>query len=234
MSAQFCGCDPECQPRPHYCERHAHQLIQNLQGRDMTGPPYATELALPPVPTPAPDYKPIPETFIFGFGHKACHGKDSAAQHLIESFPAYVKRFAFADALRCYCRVEYGMTTKDAPLLQRVGIEMRAKKPTVWIDAVYWQLVENAPPVAIITDVRFENEANFVKALGGVLVRLERLNREDGMLYQATDRDPNHISETALNDYPWDHTIQAFDVDELKVRVRSYFRTVIMAKTLGL
>jgi hypothetical protein len=24
MSAQPCGCDMGCKPRPHYCERHAH------------------------------------------------------------------------------------------------------------------------------------------------------------------------------------------------------------------
>lgn len=48
MSTQPCGCDLECQPRPHYCELHAHQIIQQIQDRDLAADiPYATMLALP-------------------------------------------------------------------------------------------------------------------------------------------------------------------------------------------
>jgi hypothetical protein len=50
----------------------------------------------------------------------------------------------------------------------------------------------------IIDDVRFKNEADIIKEKGGILIRLEG----DPKGIRAKDlRDPNHISEIALDDY---------------------------------
>lgn len=207
MSTQTCGCDPEA-------------------GWKCADPNCATRR------TAVSKYAPIPGTIVIGLGHKARHGKDSAAQIMIESYPQVVKRFALADALRCYCRVEHGMTVKDAPLLQKIGVEMRRRNPNTWIDALYWQLVESAPRIAVITDVRFENEAAFVKQLGGTLVRITRIINDEGDPYQATDRDPNHVSETELNGYPWDESITARDVTELRGKVLNFFVKLASAVVL--
>lgn len=229
MSTLYCGCDPTHTPEPWYCELHRGQ------GEGGFCPCTEGEPCPDKVTPPAPSaYKPIPGTLVFGLGHKARHGKDSAAQILIEQFPQLVKRFALADALRCYCRVEHGMTVKDAPLLQKVGVAMRQRNPNVWIDTLYWQLVENAPRIAVITDVRFQNEADFVKALGGKLIRVTRLINDEGDPYQATDRDPNHVSETELNAYPWDYEIRARDMKQLHDQVLGYFYPAIRASVLGI
>lgn len=151
-------------------------------------------------------FQPIKGTTVLGFGHRARHGKDTAAQFLIEAYPHRVKRFAFADALYALCRIEHGMTRKDGPLLQRVGIEKRQTDPDVWVRAVYWAIVDSAPEIAVITDVRFPNETALVKSMGGLCVSVER-RTSAGELHRATDRDPNHITETALTNYAWDRVL---------------------------
>jgi hypothetical protein len=163
-------------------------------------------------------FQPIPGVLVLGLGHKARHGKDTAAQAMLEAAPADVLRIGFADALYDYCRVEHGMTTKDAPLLQRVGVQFRTERdPLTWIKAVYYKILDKRPKVAIIPDVRFTNEADFVKALGGYTIKVER-RKADGSLYLTTDRDPNHVSETQLDGYAWDLTITCRDGDVAGLR----------------
>jgi hypothetical protein len=151
-------------------------------------------------------YEAIPGVLVLGLGHKARHGKDTAAQAMLSARPADVLRVGFADALYDYCRVEHGMTTKDAPLLQRVGVEMRQRNPQTWINAVYWKLLDKRPKIAVIPDVRFLNEAMFIHSMGGVTIKVERRN-EDDTLFRADDRDWNHVSEIQLDGYSWDLTI---------------------------
>lgn len=50
----------------------------------------------------------------------------------------------------------------------------------------------------VVSDVRFKNEANYVKKMGGLLVRLE--GDPDGVRARST-RDMSHPSETDLDDY---------------------------------
>ena len=152
----------------------------------------------------------LKDTLVIGVGHKARQGKDVAAQWLVEQHGA--TRFAFSDALYNYCRIEHGMTTKDAPLLQRVGVAMRERDPLIWVKAVYYQILDRKPKIAVITDVRFPNEFEFIQQVGGFTCKVSRYN-EDGSPYIADDRDPNHPSETALDGWEWDHTIRATSGD---------------------
>jgi hypothetical protein len=157
-------------------------------------------------------FQPIPGTLVIGLGHKAHHGKDTVASAIVGAAPATTLRVGLADALYDYCRVEHGMTTKDAPLLQRVGVEMRKRDPLVWAKAVYWKIVDKKPNIVVIPDVRFTNDAEFVKGLGGYLIKVERRHVSmdptlNNTLWVSADRDPNHVSECQLNDYPWDLVI---------------------------
>jgi hypothetical protein len=159
-------------------------------------------------------YEPIPGTRIVGLGHKARHGKDSVARAIQCLAPADVRCFAFATTLYAYCRAIYGMTTKYPTLLQRVGVEQRAINPNIWIDCVYWAIRDNPAPLVLITDLRFQNEAAFVKAMGGLCVKIER-REPGGAVYQSPDRDPAHISEVDLNDYAWDAIFPHTNTDEI-------------------
>ena len=75
-------------------------------------------------------------------------------------------------------------------LLQLFGTEVgRVISPNIWVDCLLkdYKNINNW----IITDVRFENEAEAIKALGGVVIRIDRnLGAKD-----------NHVSETALDSF---------------------------------
>lgn len=152
------------------------------------------------------EFPRLNNTLVLGLGQKARHGKDTAAAWLVKMSGA--TRFAFSDALYAYARVEHGMTTKDAPLLQKIGVQMRERDPLTWVKALYYDILTKEPKIAVITDVRFPNEAAFIKSVGGYTCKVSRFN-EDGTPFVTTDRDPNHTSETALDGHAWDFAIQA-------------------------
>lgn len=150
-------------------------------------------------------FAPIPGTLVIGIGHKARHGKDTAVACLTDTFKA-ARRYSFADDLYAVCRVMHGMTTKDAPLLQRVGLEWRERDQNVWVKAVYAKLLNERPQVAVLSDVRFPNEMAFVRALGGMCWKVER-RLADGSVFVDPSRPADHPSETALDDARWDTVI---------------------------
>lgn len=145
------------------------------------------------------------------FGNKARHGKDTAGEAVVRYFnvqgvPARV--FKFADAVYKMCREKYGMTKKDGRLLQTVGDGMRQEKnPNFWIDQLE-QEMNLFDGVAVITDMRYTNEADWVKNSGGWVVNVSRFN-EDGTLFVTTDRDPNFVSEVQLDTYNYDFYIKS-------------------------
>lgn len=156
--------------------------------------------------------------FVVGLGHKARHGKDYLAKMLVMHCNARgiaAKQFAFADALRAYCRVAFGMREKDAPLLQVVGTDIfRKRNPDIWVRVLEDTLQEQQPEVAIITDMRFPNEAEMIKRLGGVTIDVQRID-VSGAPYVAPDRDPLHASETALDGYLFDAYVSAWSGDTI-------------------
>ena len=126
-----------------------------------------------------------------------------AAQALVDHIPG-ARRYAFSDAIASYCRVRHGMTTRDPRLLQQVGLEMRhSSNPFVWLDALYWRIDEERPSLAIITGVRFPDETSMIRQCGGMIWRIDRFTPA-GQPFIATDRDPNHETETALDHFEFD------------------------------
>lgn len=165
---------------------------------------------------------------LIAFGSKARHGKDSAATAIKDFYDAKrslayvhgygvriseVRIFKFAEALYKEAREDYGMTEKDAPLLQRIGSERRAQHENYWVNKVAEQLA-SFKGIALITDLRYRNEAAFVKSIGGFTVNVSRLNK-DGSSFVAPDRPANHPSETDLDDYNWDYYIKTRDGDQV-------------------
>lgn len=89
-------------------------------------------------------------------------------------------------------------------LLQRCGTDAGRKVlgDDVWVNAVIDRhLVEFQP--LVIADVRFPNEAKAVKDSGGVIVRIER----PGIGPKASPDGSVHVSETALDDWPFDAVV---------------------------
>jgi hypothetical protein len=88
-------------------------------------------------------------------------------------------------------------------LLQRTGTEAgrRVLGDDVWVEALYADHQDAAG--LVVTDVRFPNEAEAVAKRGGVMIRVER----PGVGPTKDKYGRAHVSETALDDWPFDHVL---------------------------
>ena len=180
---------------------------------------------------------------LIALGHRARQGKDTAGEAIVDFYnnqrqgaikhgyflPARhleAKVFKFADELYRICREDCGMTVKDPTLLQTIGDGRRIKFGIdYWINKLDPK-IKAFKGIAVITDMRYTNEADWVKSLGGHTINARRLN-EDGTPFFATDRDPNFISETQLDDYNYDHHIvtkSAAETAEIAITIAEYIR----------
>ena len=170
---------------------------------------------------------------VIGLGHRARQGKNFVANFMRAQQPD-MRLYAFADELKLYCkehhdellpRWQLASQTKQVPackedpiygytkILQWYGTDVARKQdPDTWVKALAARLEVDEPEVAIITDVRFPNEAQFIKEKGGYMVNVRRL-LADGSQFVDTSRDPNHPSEIALDDYEYDFIIEVKDGD---------------------
>ena len=178
---------------------------------------------------------------IIGLGHKARHGKDTAAEaikHYYEAQNQLLRQHGlqgglnvhiakFAGALYDECRKFHGMKDKDPILLQNVGMSRRAEDPDYWVKRAFDSIPRGANLV-IFTDVRFKNEAERIKSEGGHLIKVVRLD-EHGVEYRATDRPTHHPSETDLDFYNFDFYIvskSAALTGELAVTIAEFIRSL--------
>lgn len=153
-------------------------------------------------------------------------GKDEAAKGLL---PEGFNRVAFADALKDVLReVDPQIVTyldgtdvwedarlsriltyegwsgaKERPevrqLLQRLGVAVRTYiDPDAWATTALRKIAKDGDGKYVITDVRFQNEAAAIRSLGGILVNIVR---------PGVGPVNDHISESDLDGYSFDHTL---------------------------
>lgn len=117
---------------------------------------------------------------------------------------------------------------KHPKLLQWWGTEYRrAQDPDYWIGKL-GDSIPDTLDMALITDVRFENEAAFIKSRRGYNVKVERL-AANGDAYIAPDRPADHPSEVALDAYNFDFYITTPDghkglTCEMAITLAEYLR----------
>lgn len=127
---------------------------------------------------------------IIGLGGVATVGKDTFFGLLQQNLPDLkVTRYAFADALKKevepILKLEYNLDVWNLtpeqkklvrPFLVWWGCTKRHFDPDYWIKTVNNQIMnyDSFSDVIVVTDVRFENEANWIQALGGTLVHISR------------------------------------------------------------
>ena len=105
---------------------------------------------------------------------------------------------------------------KQRELLQWWGSEFRRNvNPNYWIDKLAKRIADEKPEIALITDVRFDNEVRFVQKYGEVI----KVNRPSLPSLQGAAG--VHISEKALADFDgWDDVIMNDgSLDEFRERV---------------
>ena len=173
-------------------------------------------------------YPPIPGVTVIGFTGHARHGKDEATRLIHCADPAGTERFAFSDALSADCRVNAGMTRRDPRLLQEHGTRRRHEDSETWIRALYWRIDEVRPRVALITGVRNANEETFIRGLGGLLVRVVRVEA-DGAPFVADDRPRGHEAEAEIDGLRVDYVIRnvSGDLPAFGAAALSTYRTAL-------
>lgn len=108
------------------------------------------------------------------------------------------------DVKRCYAQEEKNRPISDTETLtigealQNVGALRRATMPNYWLERLGEHVVSLQCKLVVIGDARHTNEAEWVRARGGLLVRL---NGDPGGVRAASKRDHTHRSETELDDY---------------------------------
>ena len=197
---------------------------------------------------------------IFGFSGNLGSGKNYVSEQLF--LPLLPKKntlvMALADHFKVACCAQDGVpydkvfVTKDdqtRQLLQRRGTELGRDKygHDIWIRVLEtWIKVyqERGIERFIITDLRFENEVEWVKSLGGITFRVKAPERNITRLKQeAGDNDEKlkiisqHPSEIALNEYQgFDYIINNDYQDRPQVanHVRNIIRELIYEEPVNL
>lgn len=182
------------------------------------------------------DGKLTPRVEVIGLSGYARAGKDTVADYLVET-AGYTKMSFAAPMKEALLRLDpnidmagYRMPMSTAlgiagwdtlkanseeirPLLQRFGTEVGRQMwgENFWVDAAI-NSIEDGSKV-VFADVRFPNEAKAVKELGGEVWRIER----EGVVAANS-----HVSETALDDYPFDRVItNNGNINTLQVAVQA-------------
>jgi len=190
------------------------------------------------------DGKLTPRVEIIGLSGWARNGKDTVADHLISKYG--YERISFAAPMKeALYRLNPKITIDGVAstpirigvdvygwdelkthgpdvreLLQRFGTEVGRELwgEDFWVDAAINSIPDGSK--VVISDVRYPNEANAVKKLGGEVWRVVRPG-----FGPAND----HASEHALNDYDFDYMIEnnsgvetLYDLVDSKLAVKSY------------
>jgi len=145
---------------------------------------------------------------------KAQNGKDTLAQCLMEELHKRGERvliYHHADYLKYLCKQYFGWDgNKDETgrtILQKVGTDIvRTKKPSFWVDTAidFLSVFQDNYDYFLIPDCRFQNEIDSYKPLYDTTsIRIHRLD----FISNLTPEQKLHPSETALDDYSFDITI---------------------------
>jgi len=178
---------------------------------------------------------------LIGLGHRKSTGKDTAAkiiQNFIKDYP--VCRYAFADPLYKICRIMYGwagfqpkFVYDDTPklkaeVLREIGLtprEILIRVGNIVRDHVYkdtWLDYTinkcQSGHLNIITDVRYPNEADTIRAHGGILIRVDR----------PCVPHTNDVADVALIDYmAWDYIITNYDIKDFELDIKKTIKEII-------
>lgn len=115
------------------------------------------------------------------FAGKMRAGKDTAVDHFMKRFPDAL-HLKFADPLydikNYICRVAgFDEKEKHRELLMWLGTDYcRRLNPKVWVDNLLLRsnLKSRLAPIQLVSDARFKNEFEALKAAGWFLVKIER------------------------------------------------------------
>lgn len=153
---------------------------------------------------------------IIGITGAAGSGKDTLAEMIKDDG---WERFAYADALKHICMDYLGLSYNDAytqegklryndfwgmtnrEILQKIGTEAMRNGfcKDVWIKIAELKLKDmlDKGKKIIVTDVRFDNEAELIEKLGGCVIKIVRNINHNGL----SEKEQAHPSEMGISDH---------------------------------
>ncbi len=132
------------------------------------------------------------ETIVIGITGKAGSGKDEACKmiYTMKEGGRYVNHLSFASTIKNMARVatdwDEPATREDKEAIdpkwgmsprmfwQELGSWGRSKDPDFWIKALQTEVDKNSTQTVVITDVRYDNEAQWIKDMGGIIWEVVR------------------------------------------------------------
>lgn len=164
---------------------------------------------------------------IIGFSGPKGSGKDSGYRLLTELFPRLnFQRLAFADPIKNTICNLFGLTVNQLNTIKRldtvellgsddnryglvtgrdfvrnIGMLMRSYDDQQFNRYVVDNIKNNPTTNYVITDVRFENELQAIRSVGGIIINIVR----PGVTYD------HHVTETELSDYDFQIINDSFD-----------------------
>ena len=143
-----------------------------------------------------------------GLSGKAGSGKSTVAKEILRLLPKEYSavRLSFAEKLKAICdeifpHLLVGDKEDHRWVYKDTGLAMRSVDMDCWVKYVLRQI--NKWDIVLVDDVRFQNEAELLRANGFIIVRVERdKHLREQMGYDTRD---THISEVALDDYNFDY-----------------------------
>ena len=158
---------------------------------------------------------------IIGICGPARSGKDTLADSFVEIFKEYkvkTQKLSFAKELKYECKSFVKRTLgidvftevteeKDIirPLLVTWGTHVRRKlNDNVWIDALAKRMHSNK--IIIISDVRFENEFNWIKERGGKIIFINRTLPDGTLVPNANEEEEKNnsfLQQNADSNFTW-------------------------------
>ena len=184
---------------------------------------------------------------IIGISGKLGSGKDTFASILVEELNYNVEIKKFADNLKQIVSILSGRPLEDmysvegknifieefnmsvGSMQQKIGTEALRDNfdINVWVKSLFTTYSDDK--TWIITDARFENEADYIKKMGGILIRIEG---DPAKVRENSTRDLTHASETSLDNYAFDLYIHNDGtLDDLRDKVKFVIQNYNLQKS---
>jgi len=128
-----------------------------------------------------------------------------------------VKRYEFGQLVLDYCiksgrvppKCREELNPAELHTLIYTGKQKREEQIDFWVDKMEYEIITDGVSVAILSGVRFPNEARLIREHDGYLIRVVALNA-NGSQFISPDRDANDPTETELHDVRADYVLTAY------------------------
>jgi hypothetical protein len=127
-------------------------------------------------------------------------------------------------ATKLYPHDDGSMTARE--FMQFFGSEiMRKMHGPVWINKTLRQISMEQSAIAIISDVRFPNEAEAIKRAGGIIVKLNRKQKTKDLHQSEEGVD---LVDASMIDYNIQNNKKGYGLDSLQSDIKQIYDTVVL------